>query len=196
MTLISIEGMDENSILNQDIKPTGGGLHPFPCDGSGWTNQTGVVLKCELKTLTGLDGAANDNISITVGNGEYGGEILVGLDWKQTAPGVADVSKAQQQNLDTLMKCVKVLGCHTRGQIDTAKLDKAHGMCIEFICKHKGFSKPNAEGRQFHKIGYIFKGGIDDMRPVTEVSMPAIPGSANAREKSVTKSSDDSDVPF
>ena len=194
MSLIAIEGMDENSILNQDVKPTGGGLRPFPCDGSGWTNQTGVVLKCELKTLTGLDGTANDNISITVGNGEYGGEILVGLDWKQTAPGVADVSKAQQQNLDTLMKVVKVLGCHTRGQIDTAKLDKAHGQCIEFICKHKGFSKPNAEGRQFHKITYIFKGGVDDIRPVTEVLMPAIPGSI-AREKP-TVAAYDSDVPF
>ncbi len=193
MTLIAIEGMDENSILNQDIKPTGGGLRPFPCDGSGWTNQTGAVLKCELKTLTGLDGAANDNISITVGNGEYGGEILVGLDWKQTAPNVSDVSKAQQQNLDTLMKAVKVLGCHTRGQIDTAKLDKAHGMCIEFICKHKGFSKPNAEGRQFHRISYIFKGGIDDLRPVTEVSMPAIPGSI-AREKFPDTSNND--IPF
>lgn len=175
MTLITIPGMTEEGITKMDTAPTGGGLRPFPCDASGWTRQTGVVLKCGIKSFT-VGGAARDNISIQVGNGQYGGEILISLDITDIAPGARDVAKAQQENLDTIQKVLKVLGAHTQGRIDTAKLDKSHGQTIAFICKHKGFQEK--DGRHFHKIGMIFKGEVEDLEDVVEVPMPTLPGQA------------------
>jgi hypothetical protein len=175
MSLINIPGMTEDSLTKLDTAPTGGGLRPFPCDASGWTKQTGCVLKCGIKIFE-VNGINKENISIQVGNGQYGAEILISLDVTDVAPGTRDVAKAQQQNLETLTKAIKCLGAHSQGKLDTAKLEKAHGQCVEFICKHKGFStKGNST---YHKIGYIFTGEVPDIQDVTMVQMPQVPGSS------------------
>ena len=177
MSLINIPGMTEDSILKTDVAATGGpGLKPFPCDGSGWTRQTGSVLKAALKIFEN----GGENISIVMGNGPFGGEILINLDTTQVPPGCQDVAKAEQENLTTLVKAIKVLGAHTNGKLDTSKLEKARGMNIEFICRHKGFN-PGRDGKQFHKISYIFKGGIPDIEPVDEhPRLPDLPGTGAA----------------
>jgi len=175
MTLINIPGMTEESLTKLDTAPSGGGMRPFPCDANGWTQQTGTVLKCGIKTFE-VGGIPSENLSIQVGNGQYGGEILVNLDVRNVAPGTKDVAKAQQDNLETLTKAIKVLGAHSGGKLDTAKLEKAHGMCVAFICKHKGFNQK--DGRNYHKISYIFKGGVTDLQDVIEVRMPDLPGAA------------------
>ena len=175
MTLIPIAGITEDSLLNTSTEAKAGGLKPFPCDAYSWTKHTGCVLKAELKHFVN----SGDSISVTVVNAEYGAEILVNLDTSQVAPGTRDVEKARQENLETLTKLIKVLGAHTKGQLDTAKLEKAKNMCVEFIAKHKGF-RNGTNGGTFHKITYIFKGGVEDLTDVTGPQLPALPGQAPA----------------
>jgi hypothetical protein len=175
MSLINIPGMTEDSLTKLDTAPTGGGLRPFPCDANGWTQQTGVVLKAGIKIFE-VNGINKENISIQVGNGQYGAEMLISLDVTDVAPGTKDKAKAQQENLETLHKAIKVLGAHSQGKLDTAKLEKAHGMCIAFIAKHKGFTTKGSS--TYHKISYIFKGEVPDLLDVVEVQMPQVPGSS------------------
>ncbi len=176
MTLYTIPGMTEETILKTDTAPSGGGLRPFPCDAQGWTTQTGFVVKAEVKTFTNADGE-NTNLSIVVANNEYGGEILINLDPRKVPPGTKDVEKQMQQNLDDIRKIVKILGCHTNGKFDTDKLKNAKGN-LTFICKHKGFNEK--DGRHYHKISYIFKGEAPDPlpQPNEKPQLPALPGSA------------------
>jgi hypothetical protein len=175
MNLISIPGMNEESILNTSTESNGAGLRPFPCYASTWTRQTGCVLKAGIKHFDD----SGDNLAIVVCNGQYGGEILINLDCSKVPPGTKDVPKTQQENLETLIKAIKVLGAHTNGKLDPAKLAKARNMCVEFLCKHKGH-RQGTDGRWYHKVGYIFKGQVDDIGPVVEVPMPMLPGTAPA----------------
>lgn len=186
--LITIPGMDADSLTKMDVTPSGGGLRPFPCDASGWTPQTGVVLKAAYKRL-----GEKDNISIQVGNGPYGAEILISLDVNDVPPGTQDVAKAIQRNLETLTKAIKVLECHTNGKLDLDKLAKAHGMCVAFACKHKGFREYN--GSHYHKISTLFNGGVPDLQPVIDVPMPPLPGQAQPRPAAGGEA-DPFDIPF
>lgn len=188
MSFLTIPGMTEEAILAQDTAPSGGGLRPFPCDAAGWTLQHGFVTKAEIKTFATQDGE-NSNLSISVANNEFGAEILINLDPRKVAPGTKDVAKAQQQNLEDLMKAVKILGAHTGGKIDTAKLEKAHGQGIAFVCKHKGFTEK--DGRHYHKISYIFKGEAPDPlpQPNEKPQLPALPGTSQV-PAAVSASSD------
>lgn len=171
--LIPITGITEESLTNMSTEAKAGGLRPFPCDGFGWTRHTGCVLKAEIKHFDN----SGDSIAITVVNAQYGAEILVNLDPSQVPPGTKDQEKVRQDNLETLTKLIKVLGAHTKGQLDTTKLEKAKNVCVEFIAKHKGFTE-GRNGGTFHKITYIFKGGADDITDVTGPQLPPLPGAA------------------
>ena len=176
MSLINIPGLSEDLLTNLDANASGGGLRPFPCAPDRWTTQTGVVLKCSLKHF---DQTGQDNISIQVGNGEYGAEILININVNDVPDSATDKAKAIQQNLDTLLKAIKVLGCHTNGKLDTGKLEKSHGQCIAFAVKHKGFREHN--GRYYHKVSALFNGEVPDLKPVVTVDMPPLPGQAAPR---------------
>lgn len=199
MALLTIPGMTEDALLNTSTAPTGGGLRPFPCDAGGWTKQTAVVVKCELKTFV-VDGAEKSSISIMVANDEYGAECLVDLDTNNTAPGCKDVAKQRQQNLSDLMKVIKILGAHTGAKFDTDKLAKAHGQTVEIIVKHKGFrggetkAKFNHRGENrrvgfpcwdgketlFHDVQAIFKGEVEDLEEVNDKGLPPMPTAPGA----------------
>jgi len=172
MSLITIPGMTQDALLNTSTAPTGGsGLRPFPCDGFGFIKQTGVVLKCEIKSFK----EGEDTLSILIGNGQYGGEVLINLDPSLTGPGCKDVAKQQQNNLETLVKAISLLGAHTNEKLDTAKLEKAHGMAVQISVKHNGFREK--DGKHYHKISIYLDGAVPEMLPVIEVpSMPTLPG--------------------
>jgi len=193
MALLTIPGMTEDALLNTNTAPSGGVNH-FPCDAQGWTRQTGVVRKCEIKTFGTNDGEKS-NISMLVVNGDYSEEVLIDLDTRHVAPGAKDPEKAQQDNLRDLMKIIKVLGAHTNGKLDTDKLVKANGQIVEIIVKHKGFrggtskAKFDAQGNNrnpgfarwdgketlFHDVQAIFKGEVPDLEPVNEKGLPEFP---------------------
>jgi len=181
MSLINIPGMTEDSLTKMDAAPTAGGLRPFPCTPNDWTMQTGVVMKAGLKTFT-IDGEPSENISIQVANGQYGAELLIGLDARRVPPGTKDAARTQQDNLNTIQKVIKMLGAHTGGKLDTQKLEAAHGMCCAFIVKHKGFQESN--GRYYHKVSAIFKGEVPDYEEVVMVQMPNLPGQSQQQSQS------------
>ena len=176
MTLIKIPGMTQDALLNRATESKGGGLKPFPCDANGWTKHTAVVLKCEIKAFDFGD-EHTENISILVGNAEFGGEVLINLDPTRVAPNCTNPEKVQQQNLESLLRAIKILDCATNGQLDTAKLEKAHGQVVEIIAKHKGFRQH--EGRYYHKVTLLLTGTAPDLTPVTG-TLPALPGAAPA----------------
>jgi hypothetical protein len=163
MNLIPIEGLDEATLESASTAPSGGGLKPFPCDAAGWTKHTAVVMGASLKVFD----SGSEAISLLVANAEYGGEILVNL------PPYA--AQYHEKSLETLVKTVKILGCHTAGKLDLDKLKNAHGQLVEIIAKHKGF-REGKDGRQYHKVSLILTGEARDMAPVTQVAMPATPG--------------------
>ena len=189
MSLIKIPGMTEDSLLNTSTESKGGGLKPFPCDASGWTKHTAVVLKCSVKVFENQD-PPSENLSLVVGNGEFGGEILINLDPTRVGPNCSNPEKVQEQNLQTLLMAIKLLEAHTNGALDTAKLEKAHGQVVEIIAKHKGFRSGN-DGRQYHKVSLILTGSAPDLLPVTG-TLPALPGAAPASSGPI----DPLDIPF
>lgn len=196
MTLISIPGMDESSILNQSTKPSGGGLRPFPCDGQGWTKHTANILKAEYKTLTS-NGVAKDYISMTVCNCQYGGEILVGVDVSDIPENLTEkkAREAIDRNMKTLLMAVKILGCHTSGKIDTAKVGKATGQGIELIARHKGFREH--DGRHYHKVSLILTGAVDEVTDVDDrIGLPPLPGEAQGASAPPSASPSFDDLPF
>lgn len=174
MTLIKIPGMTEDALSNTSTDAKGGGFRPFPCDPNGWTKHTAFVVKAEIKTFQNTDGAS-DNLSIYVANEQYGGEILINLDPTKVGPSCTNPEKQRQQNLETLLRAIKILDCATRGQLDTAKLEKSHGQTVEIIAKHKGFRE--SEGRHYHKVQLILTGTAPELLPVTG-TLPALPGQA------------------
>lgn len=163
--LIHIEGLTAEAIQNADTTPSAGGLKPFPCDAAGWTKHTAVVMGATLKIFPN----GGEAISLQVANAEYGGEILVNLPPYEP--------QYQEKSFETLIKTIKILGAHTDGNLDTAKLKDAHGQLVTIIAKHKGFHE-GRDGRQFHKVSLILTGDAKDMGPVTPVVMPALPGAA------------------
>lgn len=178
--LIEIPGMTEDSLLNAKTESTGGGLRPFPCDANNWTKHTAEVIKCTIKTFE-VAGKAKDNISMLVGNAQFGGEILIGLDINDIPANLTPekAQKAKENNLKTLQMAIKILGCHTNGKLDTAKLEKAHGQAVEIIAKHKGFREH--EGRHYHKVSLLLTGAVEKATEVDErVGLPPLPGSAPA----------------
>ena len=170
--LIPIKGLTEDALLNTSTESSGGGLRPFPCDANGWTKHTAVVLKCEIKTL-----GEDDNISILVGNEGYGGEVLIGLDPSKVGPNCTNAEKARQDNLENLLRAIKILDCATKGQLDTAKLEKSHVQTVEIIAKHKGFREH--DGKHYHKVSLILTGTAADLTPV-QGTLPPLPGQAPA----------------
>ena len=182
MSLIAIDGISEDSLVKTDVKAKDGGFRPFPCDANGWTEHTATVMKASLKTFT-KDGKASDNISVVIANGSCGGELLFPLNINDIAPGLTPekAEKARQGNLESLKMIIKILGCHTSGKLDTGKLDKAHGQLVKVIAKHKGFRQ--YEGRDYHKIGLILKGAIEDSEwkdVDLSIGLPPLPGSQPA----------------
>ena len=108
---------------------------------------------------------------------EFSGEVLINLDPTRVAPNCTNVEKVQQQNLESLLRAIKILDCATNGQLDTAKLEKAHGQVVEIIAKHKGIRQH--EGRYYHKVTLLLTGTAPDLTPVTG-TLPALPGQAPA----------------
>lgn len=188
MSLIKIPGMTEDALLNTSTESKGGGLKPFPCDASGWTKHTAVVLKCSVKVFDNQN-PPSENLSLVVGNGEFGGEILINLDPTRVGPNCTNPEKVTEQNLQTLMMAVKLLEAHTNGALDTVKLEKAHGQTVEIIAKHKGFRLH--EGKNYHKVSLILTGSAPDLTPVTGPQLPALP-SAPASSGPI----DPLDIPF
>lgn len=214
--LITIPGMTEDALLNLSTAPTGGGLRPFPCDSKGWTRHHGVIVKADIKVF-GTSQGEKSNISLVIANGEFGGEVLIDLDTRNVAPGVPDVEKAQQDNLQDLMKVIKILGAHTNGKLDVAKLKASHGQLVEVIAKHKGFrggtSKakfdanglnrsqggPRWDGKEtlFHDVQLIFKGQVDEaeFRDTVDESkgLPELPKAPGSRPSPTAPSGDPMD---
>lgn len=167
MTLISLDGFGDDAILKLDTKPSKGGLRPFPCAGSGYTKQTACVLGAGIKILNEMTDP-KEVIIVQVANGQYGGEILFDL-----VPSGTEEQK--QRSLDSRNKIIKILGAHTGGKLDTAKLEKAKGQCLQISCTHKGFRLGN-DGKHYHKVTCYLDGLVEDISPVNEVAMPALPG--------------------
>lgn len=176
MALIAIPGISEESILNQDTTPKGGGLRPFPCDEAGWTQHTAFVVKASIKQFDN----GNDSISIVVANEAHGAEILIGLDPSRTAPGLSakQQEKAQADNLRSLQLAMKILGCHTNGKLDTVKLEKAHGQYVTLIARHKGFQEK--DGKYYHKVTYILTGAAEELLDLKGPALPPLPGQPRA----------------
>ena len=170
MTLINLEGFGDDAILKLDTKPSKGGLRPFPCTANGWTRQTAYVLGAGIKVLGENGPEPKECIAVQVANGEYGAEMLFDL-----VPTGTDAQK--QRTIENRNKIIKILGAHTNGKLDTGKLEKAKGQCLEVICQHKGFRAGN-DGKHYHKVAVYLSGQVDDIGPVNEVAMPPLPGSA------------------
>ena len=167
MTLITLDGLDDQTLVNTDTKPSGGGLRPFPCDNQGWVKHTAVVMSADIKSFD----SGRDSISLVVANGQYGGELLIDLDPK----GAPDPQKA----LETRNKAIKILNAVTDGKLDSAKVKKSHGQLVEIIARHKGFTQ-GKNGRWYHKVSLILTGEVAEMLPVAEIPMPALPDSQAA----------------
>lgn len=163
MTLIPIEGLSTQAIEEQSTAPTSIGLKPFPCDGASWTRHTATVTKAEIKVFD----TGSEAISMQVANGQHGGEVLVNLPPYEAA--------YQEKAFETLIKTIKILGCHTDGKLDSNKLSNAGGQIIEIIAKHKGF-RVGKDGRDYHKVSLILTGEAKALLPVTMVQMPSLPG--------------------
>lgn len=165
-TLVTLDGLDSQTLEQTDTRPAAGGGRPFPCDSNGWTRHTATVTKADLKVWE--DG--KESIEVYIQNGAHAGSLLVDLD-PRTAP---DPQKA----LDTRNKLIKVLGAHTDGQLDLGKLKKASGQIVEIIAKHKGFTTA-ANGNTYHKVSLIFTGSAEKLEPV-QGTLPPLPGAEPA----------------
>jgi hypothetical protein len=202
MALIKIPGIEsEEDILNVSTEPAAPGLKHFPCNVSGWTRHTGCVLKAEIKMLGKIGEVKKPNIAITVVNSQYGGEILISLDVNDVAPSLTpeQAKRAKERNLETIKSVMKVLGCHTHGQLDESKLAKATGMCLSIGAKHKGFNNDSSGQPAFHKVSYIYYGEVADLLPVDEsIGLPPIPKTTNVQSAEPVKDpfANDADVPF
>lgn len=191
MALITIAGMNEDKILNAKTEPGGAGLRPFPCNASSWTRHTACVMKAGIRKF---DQTGQVNISLMVCNGAYGGEVLINTDPSQVAPGLTPEKAAKQKenNLKTLTSIIKLLNAHTNGKLDTTKLEKAKGQCIEVIAKHKGFNFGN-DGTAYHKVSLLYTGEVSDIQPVDEsIGLPPLPGTM----ASATSGGFDDDLPL
>ncbi len=175
MTLVNIPGMTEDSILNTNTNPTGAGFRPFPCNADGWTRHTAHVIKAEVKTF---EQSGDDVLSIVVANVQYGGEITINLDPSKVGPKCADPEKQRQRNLESLVKAIKILGAHTNGKLDTNKLNNARNQIVEVSAIHQGFREK--DGKYYHKVKVLLNGEAKEEVNVTEVTMPALPGSTPA----------------
>lgn len=188
MTLITIPGMTEDSLLNMDTNPSGMGFRPFPCTPNDWTKHTAHVIKAEIKSFDN----GGDNLSIVVANVMHGGEILINLDPSRVGPGVKDPEKQAQRNLESLTRAIKILGAHTKGQLDLKKLEKASGQVVEILAKHKGFREK--DGRFYHKVSLILTGTAKEEVDVTDVPMPEPPNAV--RTSAPAASFQDEQDPF
>ena len=180
MSLITLDGFGDDALLKTDVKPSAGGLRPFPCTSNGYTKQTACVLGADIKILNEMTDP-REVIAVQVVNGQYGAELLFDL-----VPTGTDEQK--QRSIENRNKIIKILGAHTAGKLDTDKLKKAKGQCLRISCTHKGFSQK--DGKHYHKVACYLDGQVDDIGPVNEVAMPALPGQAPAPTSSA------SDDPF
>jgi hypothetical protein len=178
MTLVPIPGLDATTLDKTSTTPAQVGLHPFPCTTSGWTQHTAMVTSAELKCFE----SGSEALSLKVANGEYGGELLVNLP-----PYEPDY---QEKSFETLVKTIKILGCHTDGKLDLDKLKKASGQIVSLIANHKGFRQGN-NGRSYHKVSLILTGDAPALQPVKQVQMPPLPGAAP-----MAATGTDDDIPF
>jgi len=80
-TLVTLDGLDSQTLENTDTRPAAGGGRPFPCDGQTWTRHTATVTKADLKVWE--DG--KESIEVYIQNGAHAGSLLVDLD-PRTAP--------------------------------------------------------------------------------------------------------------
>lgn len=194
MTLIPIPGLTLDGIQNQKTEASSG-LQPFPCNATNWTRHTAAVNKAAIKHF---ENSGKDYISLEFVNGAHFGEMLISLDINDIPPGLTPekAAEARQKNLETLQKVIKILGCHTNGQLDTAKLEKARGQAIAVVAKHKGF-RQGSQGGYFHKITYLLNGEVPEMLAVdTSVGLPPLPsgGAPGAPSGGAAPSFDD--IPF
>ena len=169
MAIIPIPGVNATSIAScKTEEPELSGLKKFPCAAGGWTRQTGVITKASLHIA---ERTGRTSIVLQVVNGQYGDNIWISCDPQDIPPTVQDREKVVQQNLDTLVKTIAILGCHSNGNLDTSKLEKSRGQIISFICKFKGYQDGKNGGR-FPQVQYILKGQVPDLEAPVEMPFP------------------------
>lgn len=159
---------------------------PFPANKVGYTKYTAVVTDLQIKEGTGKS-AGKAWLWIQLTNGAFQESLLVNLDASDVAPSTAeaDVPKAIQRNLDTLLRAVKVLNiANAAGDgIATDKFEAAKGTLVTF-----GVKMGEMQANGYPKYMTSFYGKADSLVPVE--------ASAFAPTDRVTGRNTDDDIPF
>ena len=137
---------------------------PFPANKVGYTKHTAVVADLQIKEGTGKS-AGKAWLWIQLTNGIYQESLLVNLDPSDVAPTTpeADVPKAIQRNLDTLLRAIKVLNiANAAGDgIATDKFEAAKGTMVTF-----GVKMGEMQANGYPRYQTSFYGKADSIIPV------------------------------